>query len=317
MNCFYTPLSHQQLIKVEGKDAFTFLQGQLSCDLRDVVKEGSRLGAHCNIKGHMISLYRVMANSDECFLLRSHTSLAEKALAQLKKYIIFSKATANIETEARGIGFYGTDLTQTLPHLLDIAAEKLPTTASHSLVTETGILCCIQANRYEFWTTEATAKSLLESLAQTTEAMTLEQWILHEIREGIADLREETSELFIPQMLNLQVFEGINFKKGCYTGQEIITRLQHRGILKRPMYRVTCKASETPQIGSMIHCDDKEGVGQIVLVAETEESGVYEMLAVIVKDRAEQDALWFADHVAIKLLDLPYTLDARLFESKR
>ncbi|TVQ70770.1 MAG: folate-binding protein [Oceanospirillales bacterium] len=317
MSCTYTALSHQQLLKVEGKDAFTFLQGQLSCDLRDVVKEGSRLGSHCNIKGHMISLFRVMAKNDECFLLRSHSSLAEKALAQLKKYIIFSKATATLETEAKGIGFYGSDLLDILAKLLDVSADQLPTSPSHTLVTETGILCCIQPNRYEFWTTEEQQNILLAVLQNEAQQMSLEQWILEEIREGIADLREETSELFIPQMVNLQVFEGINFRKGCYTGQEIITRLQHRGILKRPMYRVKCSATEAPQIGQMIHCDEKEGVGQILLVAETEESGVYEMLAVIVKDRAEKDALWFADHVAIQVLDLPYTLDTRLFESKR
>ena len=317
MSCTYTLLSHQQLLKIEGKDAFTFLQGQLSCDLRDVVKEGSRLGSHCNIKGHMISLFRVMAKGDECFLLRSHRSLAEKALAQLKKYIIFSKATATLETDAKGIGFYGSDLLNTLPKLLAITADQLPTSPSHTLVTETGILCCIQPDRYEFWTTEEQQARLLAQLQHEAVLMSLEQWVLQEIRDGIADLREETSELFIPQMVNLQVFEGINFRKGCYTGQEIITRLQHRGILKRPMYRVKCSTPESPQVGQMIHCDAKEGVGQVLLVAETEEPGVYEMLAVIVKERAEQDNLWLADQVALEVLDLPYTLDARLFESKR
>ena len=312
----YALLTHQQLLKVEGKDAFTFLQGQLSCDLRDVVNEGSRLGTHCTIKGHAIALFRVMAESDQSFLLRCHHSLIEKALAQLKKYIIFSKATATLKAGYQGIGLVGPDVRDFLATQLSLSAEEIPTQASEMRVTEKGFLCCIQPDRYELWTSQHQF-SEIQPLLDLQNVMPIEQWILADIRAGMPDIHEATSEAFIPQMLNLQVFEGVHFKKGCYTGQEIITRLQHRGVLKRPMYRITCHSEQPPNIGSPIHCDDKEGVGQVVLVAPTEEAGCYEMLAVILKDRAEKDQLWLPGPIPVTLLDLPYELDPRLFESKR
>lgn len=313
----FTPLIHQQIIKVEGKDALSFLQGQLSCDLRDVVKEGSRLGSHCNIKGHMISLFRVMAFNDECFWLRTHHSLADKALAQLKKYIIFSTASAMLADDLYGLGIQGEKAVNCLAEILGVESKAIPTQASHSLTGDSWILTCVRNDRFELWIKPSELTPMLNKLNSQGTLIPSEQWILAEIRDGIADLRPETSEAFIPQMTNLQVFEGINFRKGCYTGQEIITRLQHRGVLKRPMYRISAKLAEAPLPGSLIHCDDKEGVGQVVLAAKTEILDHYEMLAVILKERAEQGGLWLGNHEPIEVLDLPYTLDPRLFESKR
>ncbi|MFN3880379.1 MAG: YgfZ/GcvT domain-containing protein [Nitrincola lacisaponensis] len=317
-SCLYTPLLHQQMLKVTGTDAMTFLQGQLSCDLRDVIREGSRLGAHCNIKGHMISLFRVIAQNEQCFWLRTHQGLAEKALAQLKKYIIFSKATASLDTQRCGIGFQGPGAAEVICQFTGLSAEQIPETPSATCVSGHWILCCISPGRYELWGEADELKPHLALLqSDSAHPMPLQQWLLGDIQAGIPDLRPETSEAFIPQMTNLQVFEGVSFRKGCYTGQEIVTRLQHRGQLKRPMYRVRVRCDERPLAGMSLHCDDKENVGQVVLAADTAETGVFELLAVILKERAEKDRVWLANHCPVEHLELPYTLDPRLFESKR
>lgn len=316
-DALFTPLLHQQVIRVEGKDAFSFLQGQLSCDLRDISTEMTRLGAHCNIKGHMLSLFRVIQADETIFWLRGSRDLSEKALAQLKKYIIFSKATADIADDLVGLGVQGKAATTQLGKLVSLPEASIPKQPGQSVRLKQSILVCVGEQRYELWTDVAALEPLLAKLQQAAAVMPLQQWLLSDIQAGIPDLRQETSEAFIPQMANLQEFEGISFRKGCYTGQEIITRLQHRGQLKRPMYRARVQSKNLPLPGTPLHCEDKDGIGQVVLAAETGLTGEFELLAVILKARAETDTVMLPDQSPLQLLELPYSLDARLFESKR
>ncbi|WP_417581634.1 YgfZ/GcvT domain-containing protein [Nitrincola sp.] len=316
-DCLFTPLLHQQVIRVEGKDAFSFLQGQLSCDLRDISTGMTRLGSHCNIKGHMMSLFRVIQPEESIFWLRGSQDLSEKALAQLKKYIIFSKATAEIDNDLVGLGIQGKAAASRLSQVLDLSEDSLPTQPGQALRLKQISCVCVGEQRYELWAEATALEPLLAKLQQTAAIMPLQQWLLSDIQAGIPDLRQETSEAFIPQMTNLQEFEGISFRKGCYTGQEIITRLQHRGQLKRPMYRARVQSNSLPLPGTPLHCEDKDGIGQVVLAAETGRAGEFELLAVILKARAETDTIMLPDQNPLQLLELPYSLDARLFESKR
>ncbi|WP_162301306.1 YgfZ/GcvT domain-containing protein [Nitrincola tibetensis] len=315
-NCFVTPLLHQTLLSVEGPDAHKFLQGQLSCDLREVDQDGSRLGTHCNIKGHIASLYRVMRSPEQGYWLRVHHTLTDTGFNLLKKYSIFSKVSLqNLSQSHSGLGFSGSLAKDCLQHCLGqpIALEEY-----HSIRNEHWTLTRIPGNRYELWgTTEILAALLPEILALASPAPT-EQWILQDIEQGLPDIRPETQESFIPQMLNLQVFKGISFNKGCYTGQEIVTRLQHRGQLKKPMYRAQVTAKQAPTPGDMINSDSKEGVGQVVISATSNiNANQYELLAVINKERAENEQIFLATGEPLSLLELPYHLDPRLFESKR
>lgn len=307
----YTLLDHHAIIEVSGADAEHFLQGQLTCDLREVRQHGSRLGAHCNIKGHMISLFRVLYRSEQCYWLRCSQAMVETALAQLKKYSIFSKVTLQVREEVSGIGLMDpTGLAQT-PDLAD-----WPCQPEHSITQDDLTCVCIESNRFELWGAHESVKAFIEKHAFT--ANPLQEWLLADIQAGIPDLRQQTCEAFIPQMLNLQVFAGVSFKKGCYTGQEVVTRLQHRGILKRPMYRGRCCCPDaSPAPGDNISTQDKSSVGQVVLVSKTGAEHEYEMLLVALKDQAEQHALRLFDTVDITLLPLPYQLDPRLFEAKR
>jgi hypothetical protein len=119
-------------------------------------------------------------------------------------------------------------------------------------------------------------------------------------------------------MTNLQALRGVSFTKGCYTGQEIVTRLQHRGQLKRPMYRATVSSDSRPLPGTALHSADKDNIGKVVLAAPAAE-GQFELLAVIVKDLAESTPILLGSQSgpALQLLDLPYQLDPELFQSKR
>ncbi|WP_151702862.1 YgfZ/GcvT domain-containing protein [Nitrincola alkalilacustris] len=312
----YYPLLHQGIISVSGPDAGKFLQGQLSCDIKQVDASGSRLGAHCNIKGHMISLYRVMHADVDTYWLRTDRRLMESALSALKRYIIFSKAEAKECSETlAGIGISGPDASSLVNSLI-----KLDSDETDSVSKQNGMVAVsLPGNRFEIWFPVQNGESVLAQLSTKAAAGTTNAWVLSEIQAGIPDLRPETSEGFIPQMTNLQVFEGVSFTKGCYTGQEIVTRLQHRGQLKRPMYRARVISERAPEPGMAIHAQSRDNQGQVLLCAATSAPQEFELLAVMVKDRVEQEPMLLGSPAreVLEILDLPYQLDKRLFESKR
>ena len=298
------PLTDAGIITVNGPDAQRFLQGQLSCDLDDVDQHGSLPGAHCNIKGHMHSLYQVIHAGNETYWLRTRTSMAPEALTLLKKYIIFSKAEATLNEELVGIGLLG----EGAPALADQLAAIASTSAQ---VKHHG-------GMVEFWFDVDTFQKVMALASQTAGLGCHNDWELAAVEAGIPDLFPATREAFIPQMVNLQVFEGVSFTKGCYTGQEIVTRLQHRGQLKRPMYLAQLDSNQPPLPGTRLASESKDNVGQIVRSAQGSD-GRYQVLAVIVKDQAEQHSIHLdtAAGPLLQLEQLPYVLDPRLFESKR
>ena len=130
------------------------------------------------------------------------------------------------------------------------------------------------------------------------------------VRAGIGQVMAETRELFIPQMLNLQAVGGVSFKKGCYTGQEIVARMQYLGKLKRRMYRLSLGSTELPPPGTPLFAPDhNSAVGEVVVGAYAEEG--IELLAVLTADAVEAGEIHVGEAQGPKLtvLDLPYTLD--------
>ncbi|GAA0694220.1 folate-binding protein YgfZ [Marinobacterium maritimum] len=298
------PLTDACILSVSGPDASKFLQGQLTCDLAEVDRRGSLPGAHCNIKGHMHSLYQVIRADEACYWLRTRSSMAADALALLKKYIIFSKAEAVQAENLLGIGLTG-------PAARALAERIHSTTPGSALARHSD-------NLIECWFAADQLEQVMQLAGETAGLADSNTWELAAIDAAIPDLFPATREAFIPQMTNLQVFEGVSFTKGCYTGQEIVTRLQHRGQLKRPMYQAEVEAEAQPVPGMNLASGDKESVGQLVRVARCGDNR-YRVLAVIIKDQAEHQTIHLANATgpALVLGSLPYVLDPRLFESKR
>jgi folate-binding protein YgfZ len=103
---------------------------------------------------------------------------------------------------------------------------------------------------------------------------------LQRLRTGAADITADTSDLFIPQMINLDALAYISFKKGCYTGQEIVARAHYRGAVKRRMHHLQIAASETPKPGSEISSAEGRAIGNIASAARVDNNTV-ELLAVL------------------------------------
>tara|TARA_B110000967_G_scaffold64579_1_gene66519 strand:+ start:55 stop:672 length:618 start_codon:yes stop_codon:yes gene_type:complete len=107
---------------------------------------------------------------------------------------------------------------------------------------------------------------LIGNNSNKLEKKSFDDWIAHNIKSGIPNIYHETQETFIPQSINLDIISAINFKKGCYTGQEIVARTHYLGKPKRRMYKASFHSESQPLYGQTL-VDGEESVGQVVDVA--------------------------------------------------
>ena len=303
-SAFFCTLSHEGVLAVIGNDASKFLQGQLTCNLNYLSETRSSLGARCTQKGRMQSSFRIVLEPEGCLLAMAR-ELVEPQLADLKKYAVFSKSKLT-EDSANWVRF---GLNQA-DAVLESLGITLPTDTD-SVARANGLIA-IRASegRAELWARAEQADSLKQHLSAHLTEADLNQWLLGQIRSGIGQVMAPTRELFIPQMINLQAVGGVSFKKGCYTGQEIVARMQYLGKLKRHLYRLSLQGDELPEPGTPLYAPThSSAVGEVVIAARSEQG--IELLAVLQAEAVQAGDI----HVAslqgpgLTLLDLPYQLD--------
>ncbi|MGN7742998.1 CAF17-like 4Fe-4S cluster assembly/insertion protein YgfZ [Pseudomonas sp. 22526] len=303
-SAFFCSLSHEGVLAVRGPDASKFLQGQLTCNLNYLSDSQSSLGARCTQKGRMQSSFRILLEGDGC-LLAMATELLEPQLADLKKYAVFSKAKLSDES-ALWVRFGLGNAESVLTGLgLQLPPEDGAVARNDGLIA-----IRVSAERAELWVPADQAGALREKLAAQLSEGDLNQWLLGQIRAGIGQVMPATRELFIPQMLNLQAIGGVSFKKGCYTGQEIVARMQYLGKLKRRLYRLALNVEELPEPGTPLFSPTHgSSIGEVVIAAHAEQN--IELLAVLQAEAAEDGNLHLGtlEGPGLQLLDLPYQLD--------
>ena len=303
-SAFFCTLSHEGVLAVRGVDAGKFLQGQLTCNINYLSDSQASLGARCTQKGRMQSSFRILLEGDGV-LLAMASELLEPQLADLKKYAVFSKSKLTDESAA----WVRFGLEHGDAALASLGLE-LPR-ETDAVVRNAGLIAIrVSADRAELWTPADQANAIKAKLVAALPEGELNQWLLGQIRAGIGQVMPTTRELFIPQMLNLQAVGGVSFKKGCYTGQEIVARMQYLGKLKRRLYRVRLDASELPEPGTPLFAPShSSAIGEVVIAAHAAEK--IELLAVLQAEAAEAGDLHLGalEGPALHLLDLPYELD--------
>ncbi|MGB1333315.1 MAG: YgfZ/GcvT domain-containing protein [Porticoccaceae bacterium] len=131
---------------------------------------------------------------------------------------------------------------------------------------------------------------------------------LDRLRAGMADITAETTDQFIPQMLNLDVLDFISFKKGCYTGQEVVARAHYLGAVKRRMYLIALSTDSLPGSGQTLSNSEGKQLGTIVN-AEANEQGQVEALAVLSTSSSEITSVVLDNtETSMERLNLPYDL---------
>ncbi len=303
-SAFFCSLTHEGVLAVRGADAAKFLQGQLTCNLNYLSDTQASLGARCTQKGRMQSSFRILLQGDGV-LLAMASELLEPQLADLKKYAVFSKSKLTDESAA-WVRFGLAHADQALSAL----GLALPVETDSVVRTETLIAIRVSPGRAELWAPAEHAGSLLSQLAATLPQAELNEWLLGQVRAGIGQVMPQTRELFIPQMLNLQAVGGVSFKKGCYTGQEIVARMQYLGKLKRRLYRLSLVAAQAPEPGTALFAPShNSSIGEVVIAAKADQS--IELLAVLQAEAADNGdiRLGSLEGPGLQLLDLPYALD--------
>lgn len=303
-SAFFCTLSHESVLAVRGADASKFLQGQLTCNLNYLSDTQASLGARCTQKGRMQSSFRIVLEGDGV-LLAMASELLEPQLADLKKYAVFSKS--KLTDESTAWVRFGLDHGDAALSSLGL---ELPADTDSVVRHESLIAIRVSPDRAELWVAADQADLIKSKLSALLSEGTLNQWLLGQIRAGIGQVMPSTRELFIPQMLNLQAVGGVSFKKGCYTGQEIVARMQYLGKLKRRLYRLTLDASELPEPGTPLFSPSHgSSIGEVVLAASAGQN--IELLAVLQAEAAEGGDIHLGtlEGPALHLLDLPYQLD--------
>jgi len=294
----FCPLTHEGVLAVRGADAEKFLQGQLTCNLAWLEGGNSSLGGRCNIQGRLISTFRILAQ-DDGFLLAMAAELVQPQREELKKYAQFFRNCRLVDESCQWQRF-GLLAAGSALHRLGLA---LPGQSGATFQQADRVLVRLDEIRSELWLRTDSAAHWQQQLSGCLPQVPPNAWLLAQIRAGIGQVFAPTSARFIPQMLNLPAVGGVSFKKGCYTGQEIVARMQYRGQSKRRLYRLHAQTANIPPIGSPL----AGGAGEVVLAAQAGHG--CELLAVLNESAAAKNRLQLEDGSALAVLDLPYSID--------
>jgi folate-binding protein YgfZ len=279
-----TAITDLAIIEVSGKDAAQFLQGQLTCNINELTASNSFFAAFCNAKGRTISTLLILKNN-ESFLLILALELLEKVIAKLRMYIL--RADVQLHNRLNNYCLMGLNSTDTsvISHCPGSDFEV----SNHSEIT---VKIPVKANRYLLISGIDRAKQLWTELTQTQALAIAEpsRWRYQDISSGLPWLDQESSEQYIPQMLNIDKLGGISFQKGCYTGQEIIARTHYLGKTKRELFLAEC--DKTALIENHMHIIDnnkQQSVGNIISLQTDDQN--CRMLIVIPSTASESNNL--------------------------
>jgi len=289
-----TPLIHVGIISLQGVDAKKFLQGQVTCDVDQLSINHHLIGARCNPKGRALTNFYLIQLNDDHLLMVMDLSLVQSSIDELSKYAAFFKVELSDTSEK----YYCIGLTERLSK--DMALLKQ--TASANLTNERQLIIFSQEQAESAW----------KYLQQQYKPAGTEFWKLQDIRAGVANIQLETSAMFVPQMFNLQAIDGISFKKGCYTGQEVVARMKYLGKLKRRMYRASLPTKNTalpPPSSSCQLPEQEQSIGNVVTSAHADED-TQEILVVLTEEAAKSTTLIIngTQYTNIHYLSLPYEI---------
>ncbi|MGA1561628.1 MAG: YgfZ/GcvT domain-containing protein [Gammaproteobacteria bacterium] len=303
-------LSHNALIGVHDAEAATFLQGQFTNDIQSVSETHSQRSAWCSAKGRVLATMRIVQRG-ESYYLHLPMELAESTLKRLRMFVMRAKVTVEDDSAAWvQFGLAGNRADELLASVAGEIPREVDACVTHpnfSLVRLAGerprfLILCSPDHAQKLWTQ-------LQVQARPVGAFA---WRLLKIRAGVPQVRGETQEAFVPQMLNFEVLNGVSFTKGCYPGQEVVARMQYLGTLKRRMFPILFKTDAVVTPGTELHSPGSksgQGAGKIV-DAQRNGDGEWEGLAVLEMAASERGDVFLdeAQTIPITIGTLPYAL---------
>ena len=303
-----TDLSYLGLLQADGEDAANFLQGQMTNDIKLLDGNNGQYAGYCTPKGRLLGIFLVFAHHGH-FHLQLDGRLTTPILKRLKMYVLRSRV--NLEDVSDSIirmGVAGSNAPAALQQLFG----QVPQAPHQLLNLETVNLIRLPGAipRFQLFTTPQHAPAIWAALEASSTPVGKPCWEWLEIHAGIPQVTPATQEQFVPQMLTLDLLDGINFKKGCYTGQEIVARTHYLGKVKRRTHLAHVEGDQSPNPGDKIYPGDgEEAVGMVVSVAPAPQGG-YDLLAEIRLENVQAGKIrWGSPKGScVELLELPYPL---------
>lgn len=292
------PLNDWGLLRAQGADARAFLQGQLTQDVALMGAAEARLAAYCSAKGRMLASFVVFAFGPEDIGLLMPAALLAQTLMRLRMFVLRAKVV--LSDASADWAFWGLAWPASAPNLPAPGAHLL-SCGGHWLGLPTA-----EAQTRSMWLGPLGERP---PLPEGCGELDLAQWQWLAVRSGVAHLQPETSDAFVPQMLNYESVGGVNFKKGCYPGQEVVARSQFRGTLKRRGFLLH---SGVPLYSgqAVFHSSDAEQACGTVLSAAAHPSAGWDALVSMQVSAAGDGSLHAgaAHGPVLQVLALPYPL---------
>ena len=298
------PLSHLGVIRVEGEDAAKFLHGQLTQDFALLDMQHARLAAFLSAKGRMQASFIGFKRSATEVLLVCSLDLLAPTLKRLSMFVL--RAKAKLSDASADFALYGL----AGDTINSIAGSAYPAWSKADFDQNTLVHLYPAAGQPRaLWIAPQ------GSPAPQGPLLDASVWLWSEVQSGVATLTAPLVDAFVPQMLNYESIGGVNFKKGCYPGQEVVARSQFRGTLKRRTY--LAHADQGFAVGSEVFAanDPEQPCGTVVQVAPSPEGSGVDALVSLQIAATEHvlrvvpaGAVDGADGIALQLLPLPYPL---------
>ena len=314
-------LSHEGLILASGDDAIAFLQGQFSNDVLILTtdgegerkSEGKNSNAQWNSwsspKGRLLATFLMWRGKQGVFM-QLPRALQPAIQKRLSMFVLRSKVKLDdISSQWVKLGIADRNANRLEANIHEAlgSIDLAPMQTTH---TALGRIIRLSPHRFEVVASIENAALIWQKLSTLATPVGAPVWEGFAIREGIITILPETQDAFVAQMANFELIGGVNFKKGCYPGQEIVARTQYRGILKRRMVWVHGKAEIMPKPGDSIYAPEfpDQAAGQIANIAPSLDGG-FDALVVAQLESINANSLRLtdaADGQALSIQSLPY-----------
>lgn len=245
---FMAKIDDLSVIHVTGDEANKYLQGQITVNIDQLVQEQALLGCHCDFKGKTWNIFYALGTLNDIHLI-CHQQSVENSLRELKKYGVFSKVEiADSTNDWVFLGGAGQHLTYIIATLFN----AIPSIDKQVITSDSGFVMYLQSPtpRYLLMLKRGVAQAFVDEYPFPITGAA--EWNCLDIQAGIANIQEATSNQFVPQMMNMQSLEAIDFKKGCYMGQEVVARTKYLGKNKRAAFILKCDTDCHAEAGDLL-----------------------------------------------------------------
>jgi tRNA-modifying protein YgfZ len=301
--CDLTPLA---ALRVAGPDAASFLQGQLTNDVAALAEGAAQYSAWCSPKGRMLANFLLLRTGDSTFEILLPSSMIAAIRKRLTMFVLRSKvAIEDTSAEWVRVGIGGPAATGAL-HAASIDVPPL----FQCRALGGGLIVGLPGGRFVALMQAAGAEAFWDRLSRAALPAGFPVWQWLTIRAGIPIVTAETTDRLVPQMANWDGLDGVSFRKGCYTGQEIVARTQYLGRLKERTYLGHVGASPPPAGEKLYSAAFGEQSCGIVLNAAASPDGGSDLVAALQIAAAQSGDVHIGSPqgASIALMPLPYPL---------